>query len=181
MKLGIYIGSFNPPHKGHIYVVNYLLENNVVDNVLIIPTGSYWDKNNLVDLSHRINMLKLYENDKIKVDNENNNYPWTYLLMRKLSEIYPSDSLYLIIGADNIKDFNKWKEYQELLKYHIIIMNRDGNNIKDYLKNYPNGHFTVLEDFHPIDISSTELRNNIDSEYLDESVRKYIKTHNLYK
>ena len=181
MKLGIYIGSFNPPHKGHIYVVNYLLENNVVDNVLIIPTGNYWDKNNLVDLSHRINMLKLYENDKIKVDNENNNYPWTYLLMRKLSEIYPSDSLYLIIGADNIKDFNKWKEYQELLKYHIIIMNRDGINIRDYLKNYPNGHFTVLEDFHPIDISSTELRNNIDSEYLDEPVRKYIKTHNLYK
>lgn len=181
MKIGIYIGSFNPPHKGHIYVVKYLLENNVVDNVLIIPTGNYWDKNNLVDLSHRINMLKLYENDKIKVDNENNNYPWTYLLMRKLSEVYPNDSLHLIIGADNIKDFNKWKEYQELLKYHIIIMNRDGINIREYLKNYPNGHFTVLEDFHPIEISSTELRSNTDSEYLDEPVRQYIKTHNLYK
>ncbi len=126
-------------------------------------------------------MLKLYENDKIKVDNKNNNYPWTYLLMRKLSDVYPNDNLYLIIGADNIKDFNKWKEYQDLLKYHIIIMNRDGINIQEYLKNYPNGHFIVLEDFHPIDISSTELRNNIDSEYLDESVRKYIKTHNLYK
>ncbi len=181
MKIGIYIGSFNPPHKGHIYVVNYLLDNNVVDNVLIIPTGNYWDKNDLVDLTHRINMLKFYETDKIKIDTENNGYAYTYELMRKLSEVYPKDSLYLVIGADNIVHFDKWKNYQELLDYNIIIMNRDDIDIENYTKNYPNGKFTILKDFHPIDISSTELRKTLSSEYLDDEVIEYVKKYNLYR
>ena len=45
MRLGVYVGSFNPVHKGHIKIINYLL-NNVLDKVLVIPTGNYWDKNN---------------------------------------------------------------------------------------------------------------------------------------
>lgn len=181
MKLGIYIGSFNPPHKGHIYVVNYLLDNEVVDKVLIVPTENYWDKQSLVDIKHRINMLKFYENDNIKVDTENNGYAYTYELMRKLKEDYPQEKLYLVIGADNIVSFDKWKEYEELLGYNIIIMNREGIDIEKYIKNYPQGHFTILKDFKPIDISSTELRENVDSEYLDEPVRQYIKKNNLYK
>ena len=180
MKLGIYIGSFNPPHKGHIYVVNYLLDNDVVDKVLIVPTANYWDKQNLPDISHRINMLKFYETDNIKVDSENNGYTYTYELMRKLSEIYPKDILYLVIGADNIISFDKWKNYKELLGYNIIIMNREGINIEKYTKNYPEGHFTILKDFKPIDISSTELRKTLDSEYLDDEVIQYVKKHNLY-
>ena len=180
MRIGVYIGSFNPPHKGHAHVVNYLLNNNVVDKVLIVPTEDYWDKHDLPDISHRINMLKTYENDNIKIDSENNGYPYTYLLMRKLKEIYPSDDLYLIMGADNIIQFYKWKNYEELLNYNIIIMNREGIDIPKYAKNYPNGRFTILRDFIPIDISSTEIRANPDSEYIDEPVRRYIKENNLY-
>ncbi len=180
MNLGVYIGSFNPPHKGHIYVVRYLLDNNVVDKVLIVPTGNYWDKKDLVPLEHRINMLKLYENDRVLIDTENNDCPYTYLLMRRLKEQYDKDSLYLIIGADNIINFDKWKEYQELLEYNIIIMNRDDINIEEYLKKYPQGHFIVMKDFK-IDISSTELRENTDSEYLDDKVKDYIKKYHLYR
>ena len=180
MKLGVYIGSFNPPHKGHIHVVNYLLDNGVVDKVLIVPTENYWDKQDIINITHRINMLKFYESDCIKIDEENNEYAYTYLLMRKLREIYPNDTLYLVIGADNIISFDKWKEYKELLGYNIIIMNREGINILDYTKNYPEGHFTIMKDFNPIDISSTEIRNNPDSEYLDEPVKCYIKENDLY-
>ena len=74
MRLGIYIGSFNPPHRGHINVVNYLLDNDYVDRVLIIPTLGYWDKQDLISLEHRINMLKIFENDKIVVDCVHNNF-----------------------------------------------------------------------------------------------------------
>ena len=63
MKLGIYIGSFNPPHKGHIKVINYLLDNDYVDKILVVPTGNYWDKQDLVDIRDRIKMLQFYEND----------------------------------------------------------------------------------------------------------------------
>lgn len=181
MKLGIYIGSFNPPHKGHIYVVNYLLDNDVVDKVLIVPTENYWDKNNLVDINHRINMLKFYENESIMVDTKNNGYAYTYELMRKLSEDYYKDILYLVIGADNIINFDKWKNYKELLNYNIIIMNRDGINIEECIKKYPEGNFIILKEFNPINISSTELRENLDNRYLDDKVIQYVKEHNLYK
>ena len=109
MKLGIYIGSFNPPHIGHIDITNYLLHNKIVDKILIVPTLNYWNKNNLIDIKHRINMLKLIENDKIKIDTKNNKYIYTYELMRKLKEEYKKNELYLIIGTDNIKKFNKRK------------------------------------------------------------------------
>ena len=60
MKLGIYIGSFNPVHNGHINLVEFLINNNYVDEVLIVPTGNYWDKQNLIDLKQRIEMLKFF-------------------------------------------------------------------------------------------------------------------------
>ena len=71
MKIGIYVGSFNPPHKGHIKIVNHLISK-YLDKVIIIPTGNYWDKLDLVNIDHRINMLKFYENEKIIIDTKNN-------------------------------------------------------------------------------------------------------------
>ena len=180
MRLGIFIGSFNPPHKGHIKIVNYLLDNNVVDKVLIVPTENYWDKQNLVDIKHRINMLKFYENKNIIIDTENNEYSYTYLLMRKLNDTYKDDILYLVIGADNIINFDKWKNYQELLKYNIIIMGRDNIDIEKYINKFSEGHFITLDDYK-CDISSTGLRNNINSDNIDEPVLQYIKKNNLYK
>ena len=73
MKLGVYVGSFNPVHKGHIKIINHLLDNNYVDKILVIPTGNYWDKNDLEDIRHRINMLKFYENKNIIFASRQNN------------------------------------------------------------------------------------------------------------
>ena len=179
MKLGIYIGSFNPVHKGHIDVVNYLLENNYVDRVLIIPTLGYWDKQDLAPINDRINMLKFFETDKIKIDEEHNSYPYTYQLMRVLSKDY-HDELYLIIGADNVIDFDKWKEYKELLNYKIIVMNRDDIDINKYIQKYHSNNFIVIDGYKYIDISSSEIRDNLDSRYLDGKVLKYIKDNHLY-
>ena len=60
MRLGIYIGSFNPPHLGHKKVIDFLLEEDYVDKIIIVPTQNYWNKNNLIDIKDRINMLKFY-------------------------------------------------------------------------------------------------------------------------
>ena len=180
MKLGIYIGSFNPPHNGHINIVNYLLANQIIDKVLIVPTKSYWDKQNLAPLKDRINMLKFFETENIIVDTENNNYPYTYLLMRTLKKKYPNIELYLIIGADNIVNFDKWKKYEELLQYKIIIMNRGNIDIYKYTNKYPQGNFIILKNYPNTNISSTEIRNNLSSRYLDKKVLRYIKKNNLY-
>ena len=181
MKLGIFLGSFNPPHKGHTHTVKYLLEKQIVDKVLIVPTKEYWDKKNLASLQDRINMLKFFETKNIIIDTENNDYEYTYQLMRVLKNKYPNTELHLIIGADNIINFNKWKNYEELLQYKIIIMNRGNIDIEKYANNYPNANFIILKDFENIDISSTEIRNNLNNRYLDNKVLRYIKKNNLYK
>ena len=180
MRLGIYVGSFNPVHIGHIDVVNYLINKKYVDKVLIVPTLNYWNKFNLIDIKHRINMLKLYENENIKIDTKNNKYIYTYELLNKLNKEY-DDELYLIMGADNIIEFDKWKNYKEILNYKIIIVNRDNIDIEKYIKKYNTNNFIVVSNYKYIDISSTEIRNNLNSKYLDERVRDYINKNELFR
>lgn len=178
-RLGIYMGSFNPPHKGHLAVVNYLLDNHYVDKILIIPTLNYWDKQNLIDIKDRINMLKFFENNKIKIDTKNNKYIYTIDLVKQIEKEYPNMEISIIIGADNIVNFCKWKDYEKLLAYHIIIMSRNNIDIKKYLKKLK-GNFTIVNDYGYISISSTEIRNNLNKLYLDKKVLNYIKQNNLY-
>ena len=180
MRLGVYVGSFNPVHIGHIDVVNYLIKEKYVDKVLIVPTLNYWNKFNLIDIKHRINMLKIFENEDIKIDTKNNKYIYTYELLNKLSKEY-DDELYLIMGADNIIEFDKWKNYKKLLKYKIIIVNRNNIDINKYIKKYNTNNFIVINDYKFIDISSTKLRENLNSKYIDKKVLDYIKKNNLFR
>ena len=184
-RIGVFIGSFDPVHKGHTHIMKYLLEHNIVDKILVIPTGNYWDKTNISPLENRLDMLKYFENEQIEVNGNYNDLVITYELFRKLKEIYPPDSLYLIIGADNIIHFDKWDELDELLDYHIIVVNRDNIDIKKYIDRFnKKDNFFVIDNFDYIPVSSTEIRENVDSKesikYLDERVRKYIKEKGLY-
>ncbi len=179
-RLGVYMGSFNPPHNGHTKVMDYLIKNNYVDKLLVIPTLEYWDKSDLVNVNDRIKMLKIFENDKIKIDSVHNKYIYTSELMQELEKEYDCE-LYLIIGADNIINFDKWKNYQELLKYNIIIMNRNNIDISKYTKKYKNGKFIIVSDYDYVKVSSTDIRGKLDSKYLDKRVLKYIKENNLYQ
>lgn len=180
MRLGIYVGSFNPVHIGHIHVVNYLLEKDFVDKILLIPTPSYWDKNNLANMQDRIEMLKVYENNKIKVDTKHNNYPYTYQVLESLKKDYPKDQLYLIIGSDNIEKFHLWEHVEEILENKVIVVKRDNTDIEKYTKQFNTDNFIVVNEFKPINISSSKIRNDKDFQYLDKEVYNYIKNNKLY-
>ena len=187
MRVGAYVGSFDPVHIGHIKIVNYLLDN-ILDKVILIPTGAYWDKDDLVDISHRINMLKIYETDRILVEDQKNDLPYTYMVMEYLKSKYPEDELYLIIGADNIVNFDKWEKYQYLLDGNMIIVNRDNIDVKEYLKKLnKKDKFIITDGLENIDISSTEFRECIKSgdldtikSIVDEEVLEYIIKNKLY-
>jgi len=181
MRLGIYMGSFDPPHIGHISLVNYLLDNNYLDKILIIPTLDYWNKHIVADIDKRIEMLKFFENERIKIDTNHNKYIYTYDLISVLKKDYPNTSLYLIIGADNLVNFDKWKNYQELLKEKIIVIKRDGIDSHYYINKLDGKNFYVIDDYKEIKISSSKLRENIEEEYLDKRVLAYIKRNHLYK
>ena len=177
MRLGIYMGSFNPPHLGHKKVIDFLLEKNYVDKILIVPTGNYWNKTSIINIEDRINMLKYYENNNVKVDTVHNNYPYTYELLNKLKEVYPTDELYLIIGSDNLDELHEWKNIDELLKNKIIVLKR--GKIKKN-PNIDDKNIIYLEDFDNIDISSTEIRNG-NFDYIDDNIKNYIINNKLYQ
>lgn len=184
MKIAVYVGSFNPVHKGHIKVVKKILKE-YVDKVIIVPTMSYWNKNNLISISDRINMLKLYETKDIIIDIKNNNYEFTYQVLRNIQKEYKNDKIYLVIGDDLLKDFDKWKNIFEILKYNIIVIKR--NNIDESIyKKYEKYNFIVTNKISSKEISSTIVRNMIANgnkdvlKYIDLKVYDYIKRNNLY-
>lgn len=184
MKIAVYVGSFNPVHKGHIKVVKKILKE-YVDKVIIVPTMSYWNKNNLISISDRINMLKLYETKDIVIDTKNNNYEFTYQVLRNIQKEYKNDKIYLVIGDDLLKDFDKWKNISEILKYNIIVIKR--NNIDESIyKKYEKYNFIVTNKISNKEISSTIVRNMIANgnkdvlKYIDLKIYDYIKRNNLY-
>ena len=182
MKLGVFAGTFDPPHIGHIKIINYLIDKKLIDKVLVIATGTYWHKQNITELNKRLDMLDLISNDNIIIDKKHNNIKYTYQILETLSKEYKEDELDLIIGADNANTLFKWKCYEEILKYNIIVIPR--NNIKVKLK----GDRINVIDKKNINISSTEIRNNIMNmkntfllKKLDKSVLLYINKNNLYR
>ena len=182
MKIGVYVGSFNPVHKGHLNIANMLIKKKFIDRVIFIPTGNYWNKQNLLDLNHRINMLKLFENDVIIVDTEYNNCKYTYQILNAYSKYYDKKDIYLIIGADQLPKFHLWKNIDKILKFKILVINRNNIDTRKYINKFKNNNFIVVDDIKQINISSTEIRNNKDcrKKFLDEKVLDYINKYKLY-
>ena len=181
MKIGVYCGSFNPVHKGHIKIVNECLDQSLADVVFIIPTGNYWNKNDLMDINKRIDLLRYYEDRRIRIADQYSEYPYTYQIFEKLEEDYPYDQKVLILGADNIIKFDEWREYEYLLKYDFILIKRDDLDceyIEKRMKELGKDNYQIL-DIPNIDISSTYIRENLDDydkikDLIDEHVYRFL-------
>ena len=180
MKIGIYIGSFDPVHKGHIRLARHLLKKNYVDRLMIVPTGNYWNKQDLTPSEERIKLLKLFENENLKIETEYNELPYTYQLLRKLKKRYPQDELYLVLGADNLLKFEEWQNAREIMKYPWIILKRKGIDIARNMERLNKKDYTVVDDIREYDISSSYIRENMDDyEKVKDFVHK--KVYDRYK
>ena len=177
MKIGVFVGSFDPVQNAHISIMKYLTTNNILDHLIVIATGDYEDKHNITALDKRLDMLDLIKIDNVEINKKYNNYQYTYQILRELNKEYPNDKLYLVIGADNASYINEWDNYDEIIKNGIIVIKRD--NIKVKL-NAPDVIY-INKDFS--NISSTKIRNNLNKykSYLDKNVYNYIKDNNLYQ
>lgn len=184
MKIAVYVGSFNPVHKGHIKVAKTVLKK-IVDKVIIVPTLNYCDKNNLININDRINMLKFYETNNIIIDTKNNKCEYTYQVLRNIKKEYKNFEVYLIIGNDILENFHKWKNINEILKYNIIVIKRNNIDLNIY-KQYEKYNFIYLDKIYKKEISSTIVRkmildNNKEVlKYIDLKVYNYIKRNKLY-
>ena len=188
MKIGIYPGSFDPIHLGHIKIVNKILEEKIVDKVLLVPTGDYWTKTLTTSLEDRINMAKIFSSEKILVEEKDNEIKATYDFLQLKENEFKGDEFWLILGGDNLENIHKWINYMKLIEYPFVVIGRDGFD-KSYIEKRFNGlnkrNYKVLN-IENIDISSTAIRdaisNNKSTEGLiDSRVFEYISRHNLYK
>ena len=193
MKIGVYGGSFNPCHLMHKKLVLSLLENNYFDRIVILPTGNFYKKSNLLKGEERIKMLSLMFNDNNKVilcDYEfKNNLICTYRSLDYLQNMYKGDELYFILGSDNLKSFHTWKRYEYILDtYNLLVIKRKGINIDDELNKYMKYKGKLeLVDLDLDETSSSKIREafyNGDESYpklhLDINVYNYILKNGFY-
>lgn len=192
MKVGIYSGSFNPVHIGHIALVDYIIEKGIVDEIWLIrsPQNPLKASNTLLSDDHRAMMLQLaiegHRGLKIcKIEDDLPKPNYTINTLRALQAENPDTEFHLIIGADNWDIFDKWRDWEVILSdYHLIIYPRPGSTspVVDKEK-YPN---VQVVDAPQYDISSTEIRDRrakrqTIKHLVSPNVDQYIKAYKLYK
>lgn len=192
MRIGIFGGSFNPPHKTHKKIALELISNNYLDKAIYVPTGDKYNKKDLINSYHRYNMLKLMTKDNQNLDVSDyelkSNLTYTYQTLNYFQNKYKDDTIYFICGTDNLKEIKTWKNYNYILdNFKIIVLKRNNDNLDDILNDINSDNIKVAN----IDLdntSSTLIRNLINNDkkeylnnYLEENIIKYIKENGLYK
>lgn len=130
-KIGFFGGCFNPPTKVHINLANALIKSGLVDKVIFVPVGDYYNKQNLVSANHRYNMLKLLCNNNKFLDVENiasihSNILYATDTFKKIYDKYNElAQIYFIMGSDNFKKMPTWKDYNRIItQYKFIVIQR---------------------------------------------------------
>ena len=189
MKIGIFGGSFNPPHNMHRDIAIELIDNNYLDKVIFVPTGDSYVKNGLISFNDRYNMVELMikDIDLFLVSDIGNNlgYQYTYQVLDYFKDIYLNDEIYFICGSDNLIEFDSWKKYQYILEnYKLLVIRRNNDDIDNImLKYYEYIDRVIITNIESNMLSSSYIRDNIDndiSKYLDRDVYEYVRKNNLY-
>lgn len=193
MRIGIFGGSFNPPHKMHLDIGLNLINKQCVDKVVFVPTGSkYKYKNNLLPDKNRLEMLKIitnkYKNLSVSDYELNNELVYTYQTLRYFKENNPNDEIYFICGTDNLSYMDKWMNSDEILSnYKILVIRRDDENIEQLLEKFRKYKNNILiVDLEQSNLSSTIIREKIKNkenvlDVLDKDVYEYIRKNKLYE
>lgn len=192
MKVGLFFGTFNPIHIGHLIIANYMAEFSDLDEVwfVVTPLSPFKKKSSLLDNHHRLAITNIAIEDfpKLKASDiefklSQPNYTVNSLV--HLEEKYPTHQFCLIMGEDNLKGFHKWKNYETILQnYELYVYPRisDGTTESELL-NHPKIHQINAP---IVQVSSTFIRKSIKDKkdiraMLTPNVWNYIDEMNFYK
>ncbi|GAL60777.1 nicotinate (nicotinamide) nucleotide adenylyltransferase [Algibacter lectus] len=192
MKIGLYFGSFNPIHIGHLVIANHIAEHSDLDQVwfVVTPHNPFKKKSSLLDNYQRLELVyrATKDYDKLKPSDIEFSLPqpnYTINTLVHLQEKYPNHEFSLIMGEDNLKSFHKWKNYDVILENHDIYVYP---RISD---NKVNTQFTGHKKIHVVnapimELSSTFIRNAIKTRknvkpMLPENVWEYLDEMNFYR
>lgn len=192
MKIGIFGGCFNPPHKMHKNIALELIEKKYLDKVIYVPTGNRYNKKDLADVKDRYNMVKLMikDNKNLEISDYEikNTLTYTYQTLDYFKEKYQNDEIYFICGSDNLNEITTWNNYHYILNnYKIIVVKRNNDNLNNIFSKINNKNI-LIANIKLASISSTNIRKDINNKnyeyllnYVDKSVLEYIKDKKMYK
>ena len=167
MKVGLYFGTFNPIHVGHLIIANHLAEYSDLDEVwfVVTPQSPHKKKQSLLDNHHRFELVYIAVDNytKLKVSDIEFKLPqpnYTVHTLAHISEKHPTHEFSLIMGEDNLKSFHKWKNYEVILENHDIYVypRMSEGKVKTNFDEHPRIHKI---DAPVIQISATLIRNGI--------------------
>ena len=192
MKVGLYFGTFNPIHIGHLTIANYLVEHSDLDQVWFVVThqSPFKKKSSLLDDHQRLEMVYLATKDYDKLRPSDIEFGlkqpnYTIDTLTYLFEKFPKHEFSLIMGEDNLKSFHKWKNYEQILENHEILVYPRLSD--DKTENKFEDHPKIFNISAPImELSSTFIRKNIKAgknvrPMLPDKVWHYIDEMNFYK
>lgn len=190
MKIGIFGGSFNPPHKMHENIAVKLIQDKYLDKIIFVPTGDkYKYKSNMLPSENRYEMVNIIANkyDNLSVDNHEMITTDTYTIetLDYFKNEYPKDEIYFICGTDNLTYMDRWKYgFCVLSNYKVLVIKRETDNIDKILERFKDyKDHIIVANIEMKSISSTMIRDNLDlyEHLLDKDVLKYIKEHHFYE
>lgn len=195
-KIGLFFGSFNPIHIGHLVIANHIADSDLIDEVwfIVSPQNPFKKKNTLLEDYHRLVLVNeaIEDNDKLKASNIEFSLPkpsYTIDTLVYLTEKYPQYNFSIIMGEDNIKSFHKWKNYEVILKNHaVIVYPRLGVDEEKKTNSEILSHknVTLLQDIPVMNISASFIRKQIKkgksvAYLLTNKVAKYVDEMNFYR
>lgn len=199
--VAVYGGSFNPPTIAHENISKDILSLEGVDKFIYLPVGDKYEKPDLIESFHRLNMLEIMvkklKEEKINsveisdLEIKSRNLLYTIDSLREVKKFHSDKEIAFVMGTDNLIDFENWEKPIELLQeFYFIVIERKNQHVEDileqfdFLKNYKN-KFIVLKETSYEAISSTFIRENIKNipvikDYINAEVLEYINKNNLY-
>lgn len=196
--IALFCGSFNPPLFSHFSLAEQLLNSDKnIEKIIFIPVSSKYNKEGLIEDKHRFNMLNLVckTHPKFEVSDIEFNMPkqpYTFETLQTVQKLYPNYEIRLIIGTDNLREFNTWYEYQKLLaQFKVYVLARAEDNIceiiaqddsiSEYSSSFIKSNISVKTN-----LNSTFVRNEIKNGnsvkfLLPDEIIDYITNNNLYE
>ena len=195
MKIGLYFGTFNPIHVGHLIIANHLAEHSSLEQIwmVVTPHNPHKEKSTLLDDRQRFHLVTLATDEypKIKPSDIEFKLPqpnYTVNTLAHLKDKFPQHEFSLIMGEDNLKSLHKWKNYEYILENHdVYIYPRISATSFETEKNQLDNHPRIFKINAPIvEISSTFIRENIKNNknvapLLPFNVWKEIDHNNYYR
>ncbi|MCI5841268.1 MAG: nicotinate (nicotinamide) nucleotide adenylyltransferase [Clostridium sp.] len=191
MKIGVFGGTFNPPHNGHVRLAKAAADELKLDKLLVIPSCIPPHKiaAKLADGQERLEMCRLafgcdprFEVSPIELERGSRSY--TVETLRELKALYPDSELYFIVGSDMLESFDKWYLWQEILSLSVLCAaSREEGYSPDLSRFGKLAERIKIITLDPLEVSSTQIRNSageVSPELLDPKVAAYIREHGLY-